>query len=63
MPTTEQADAARQDMERYRQAAEETLDQLQWCINYLHRIGKSRIAHVVATNHRTIRARMQDARR
>jgi hypothetical protein len=63
MPTSEQSDAARHEMERYRQAAEETLDQLQWCINYLHRIGKSRIANVVASNHRIIRARMRGARR
>lgn len=63
MQTSEQSDAARHEMERYRRAAEETLDQLQWCINYLHRIGKPRIADVVAKNHRIIRARMRDGRR
>jgi len=52
--------AAQDEVERYRRAAEETLDQLQWCIEYLHRIGKSRIADVIAKNHRLIRTRMRD---
>jgi hypothetical protein len=50
----------RGEADRYRRAAEETLDQLQWCINYLHRIGKRRIAEAVADNHRIIRASLRD---
>jgi hypothetical protein len=60
MPTIDERAAAQNDLERYRRAAEETLDQLQWCIDYLHRIGKSRIANVIANNHRIIRTRMRD---
>jgi hypothetical protein len=63
MPAGEQSDAARHEAERYRRAAEETLDQLQWCIDYLHRIGKNRIADVVARNQRIIRGRMRGSRR
>ena len=33
-----------QEAERYRRAAEETLDQLDWCEDYLYRIGKPEIA-------------------
>ena len=46
------------EIERYRRAAEETLEQLEWCVNYLHRIRKSRIAEVVDKNRRHIRRRM-----
>ena len=45
--------------ERYRRAAEETLDQLDWCINYLYRIRKPRIAEAMAKNRSTIRRRMR----
>ena len=44
---------------RYRRAAEDTLDQLDWCVNYLHRIHKPRIARVVAANKSAIRERMR----
>jgi hypothetical protein len=36
-----------QDIARYRLAAEETLEQLEWCVNYLHRIRKSRFAEMI----------------
>ena len=49
----------KQEAERYRRAAEETLDQLDWCINYLYRIRKPRIAKVIERNRSTIRRRMQ----
>ena len=38
----------------YRKAAEYTLEQLDWCIGYLHRIGKVRIARQLAKNRRRI---------
>ena len=49
----------KQDSERYRRAAEETLDQLDWCINYLHRIRKPRIAQAIEKNRSTIRRQMR----
>ena len=49
----------KQKSARYRRAAEETLDQLDWCINYLHRIRKPGIAEAIAKNRSTIRRRMR----
>jgi hypothetical protein len=43
---------------RYRLAAEETLDQLDWCVNYLHRIRKGSIADVIDKNRRLIQRQM-----
>ena len=56
MATTEDA---KEQVERYRRAAEETLDQLDWCVNYLHRIRKPEIAEAIARNRSTIRRRMR----
>jgi hypothetical protein len=44
----------------YRRAAEETLEQLSWCVNYLYRIRKPRIAAAVDKNRRSIRQRMSE---
>ena len=46
------------EVERHRRAAEETLDQLDWCVDYFYRIRKDRIARVVQKNRRQIRRRM-----
>jgi hypothetical protein len=51
-------DEIRDDIERYRRAAEETLNQLDWCISYLHRIRKPDIARALERNRSTIRRRM-----
>jgi hypothetical protein len=51
-------DGTREDVERYRRAAEETLNQLDWCISYLHRIRKPDIAQALERNRSTIRRRM-----
>jgi len=53
-------DARRSEEEvaRYRVAAEETLDQLEWCVQYLYRIRKPRIAEVINENRRQIRRQM-----
>jgi hypothetical protein len=51
-------DEIRDDIERYRRAAEETLNQLDWCIGYLHRIRKPDIARTLERNRSTIRRRM-----
>lgn len=41
--------------ERYRQAAEDALGQLDWCIGYLHGIHKTRISVALARNRTHIR--------
>jgi hypothetical protein len=63
MAAIEQLGAAEDEVTRYRRAAEETLDQLEWCINFLYRIGKPRIADAVAANSRSIRRRMREIER
>jgi hypothetical protein len=45
--------------ERYRLAAEEALNQLDWCVNYLYRIRKGRVARVVEKNRSAIRREMR----
>jgi hypothetical protein len=41
---------APQQAERYRRAAEDALQQLDWCIGYLHGIRKGRISRQLAKN-------------
>lgn len=41
--------------ERYRQAAEDALQQLDWCIGYLHGIRKTPISRQLARNRTYIR--------
>jgi hypothetical protein len=48
-----------QEAERYRRAADETLEQLDWCEDYLYRIGKPEIAKEIAKNRSMIRRRMR----
>jgi hypothetical protein len=36
--------------ERYRQAAQDALEQLDWCIGYLHGIHKTKISSQLARN-------------
>jgi hypothetical protein len=38
------------ETERYRQAAEDALQQLDWCIGYLHGIRKTAISSQLARN-------------
>ena len=38
------------ETERYRQAAEDALQQLDWCIGYLHGIRKTEISSHLAKN-------------
>ena len=66
MGTTRHSDsrrreATRAEVERYRRAAEETLNQVDWCIGYLHRIRKPDIARALERNRTTIRRRMRGA--
>ena len=50
----------RDEMERYRQAADDALQQLDWCIGYLHGIRKVRISRALAHNRTVIRASLLD---
>lgn len=41
---------AQDELERYRQAANDALQQLDWCIGYLHGIHKTKISSQLAKN-------------
>jgi hypothetical protein len=49
-----------QDVERYRQAAEDALQQLDWCIGYLHGIRKVQVSRALAKNRSFIRSRLME---
>jgi hypothetical protein len=49
---------ATEQVERYRQAAEDALGQLDWCIGYLHGIHKNRISTQLAKNRAYIRKQL-----
>ena len=53
-------DDARAEAERYRQAAEDALQQLDWCIGYLHGIRKVGISKALARNRSFIRSNLMD---
>ena len=46
------------EVERYRQAAEDALQQLDWCIGYLHGIRKLEVSRALAKNRTYIRSRL-----
>jgi hypothetical protein len=46
------------ELERYRSAAEDALQQLDWCIGYLHGIKKTDISRALAKNRAQIRTQM-----
>jgi hypothetical protein len=48
------------DLERYRQAAEDALQQLDWCIGYLHGIKKVGISRALARNRAHIRTELME---
>jgi hypothetical protein len=50
-----EAIAKEEEAARYLRAADETLNQLEWCVNYLYRIRKPRIAEALDKNRRFIR--------
>ena len=56
---TDSSQTRQVDAERYREAAEATLEQLDWCIGYLHRIRKSALAEALARNRSEIRSRLK----
>jgi hypothetical protein len=49
---------ADRDIERYREAALNALDQLEWCIQYLHRLRKPELARALARNRKQILERL-----
>ena len=62
--STEEKDRAERDadtldeVERYRQAAEDALQQLDWCIGYLHGIRKVQVSRALAKNRTYIRSNL-----
>jgi len=46
------------ELERYRSAAEDALQQLDWCIGYLHGIRKTDISRALAQNRSHIRTQL-----
>jgi hypothetical protein len=51
---------SREDVElgEYRRAAEQALQQLDWCIGYLHGIGKTKASRALARNRNFISAEL-----
>jgi hypothetical protein len=47
-----------EELERYRRAAEDALQQLDWCIGYLHGIRKLDISRALARNRSAIRTQL-----
>ena len=47
------------EIERYREAAERALDELEWCIDYLYRVRKPDIARALARNQSRIMKRIR----
>jgi hypothetical protein len=46
------------ELQRYRRAAEDALQQLDWCIGYLHGIKKVEISRALASNRSYIRTQL-----
>jgi hypothetical protein len=44
---------------RYQQAAEDALEQLDWCIGYLHGIGKTNASRALSRNRSVIRSALR----
>jgi hypothetical protein len=55
--------ARENDPARYREAAQRALEQLEWCIDYLRREHKSRIARELARNRSAIARKLDEVRR
>jgi hypothetical protein len=55
---TDELRARTEEAARFRLAAEEALSQLEWCVNYLHRIRKDSIAQGVEKHRSLIRREM-----
>ncbi|HEX3262470.1 MAG TPA: hypothetical protein VHR37_02315 [Solirubrobacterales bacterium] len=53
-----EGDISGNETERYRQAAEDALQQLDWCIGYLHGIRKSQLSAQLAKNRMQIKQKL-----
>jgi hypothetical protein len=53
-----EADSKQEEADRYRQAAEDALQQLDWAIGYLHGIRKVEISRALAQNRSYIRRQL-----
>ena len=51
--------ARRDEAERYRKAAHMTLEQLDWCVEYLRSLRKTKISKQVAKNRSAIASRLE----
>ena len=51
-------DTTEDDIRRYRQAADDALQQLDWCIGYLHGIGKVSLSRALSRNRSFIRGHL-----
>jgi hypothetical protein len=49
-------DSSSDELRRNRRAAEDALQQLDWCIGYLHGLGKTKLSRVLSQNRSTIRS-------
>jgi hypothetical protein len=48
-----------EEARRYQQAAEDALEQLDWCIGYLHGIGRTTVSRALTRNRSVIRSAMR----
>ena len=60
MDTTRSAATSREDAnpDGYRQVVADAREQLDWCIVYLHGIGRTKVANVLAHNRSVIRSQI-----
>ena len=58
MARQEDVDEKQEEADRYRKAAEDALQQLDWAIGYLHGINKTEISKALAKNRSFIRQRL-----
>jgi len=60
MARQQDVDEKQAEADRYRKAAEDALQQLDWAIGYLHGIRKTEISKVLAKNRSYIRTQLMD---
>ena len=58
--TQDKNESKQDETDRYRQAAEDALQQLDWAIGYLHGIRKTEISKALAKNRSYIRKKLMD---
>jgi hypothetical protein len=62
MATKQQVESKQDEADRYRRAAEDALQQLDWAIGYLHGIRKTEISKSLAKNRSYIRTQLMGER-